>query len=220
MRNKSWLPAAVGALVSVVVPMSSAWAANLVVNGDFSAGNTGFTSDYSYSPAAYGNNGDYYVLADYNGFKDHTTGSGNFLLGDGASNPNERVWAETISTVAGAAYTFSYFHTEFNGGPNAVLAFYLDGVQTGTPVAPTNGAWNLFFVSFNSGTATSHTLAIVDQTLGYSYNDFGIDDIALRGPAVPGVPEPASWAIMLVGLGAVGAAMRRRQSVGGASAQA
>lgn len=41
----------------------------------------------------------------------------------------------------------------------------------------------------------------------YSFAVTGADAIGLR----PAVPEPASWAMMLVGFGAIGAAMRRRR---------
>jgi hypothetical protein len=34
---------------------------------------------------------------------------------------------------------------------------------------------------------------------------------ALSDPSVPGVPEPATWAMMLVGFGGIGMAMRRRR---------
>ena len=41
-----------------------------------------------------------------------------------------------------------------------------------------------------------------------------IDDFRLGAPAATGaVPEPATWAMMLVGFGAVGGALRRRQKV-------
>ena len=215
MRLKYLFAGAVGTLIAFGAPASVAYAANLVTNGDFSAGNTGFTSDYTYNPANYGNNGDYFVQSDYNGFKDHTTGTGNFLVGDGATDVGSRVWAETVSTVAGADYTFSYYHSEFNGGPNASLAFILDGVKVGPSVAPSDRTWNQFSYTFNSGGASSHNLAIVDETLGYAYNDFGLDDIALDGPAPGGVPEPSTWALMLVGFGGIGLSMRHRPKAGG-----
>lgn len=44
--------------------------------------------------------------------------------------------------------------------------------------------------------------------LSSTRNAFEIDDIAVRG-----VPEPATWAMMLVGFGALGFAMRRRRPI-------
>jgi hypothetical protein len=37
-------------------------------------------------------------------------------------------------------------------------------------------------------------------------------DASNPGNPNPGVPEPASWAMMIAGLGVVGASMRRRKS--------
>lgn len=37
----------------------------------------------------------------------------------------------------------------------------------------------------------------------------GFDDFSFQGSVVPGVPEPTSWAMMLLGFGAIGFAMRR-----------
>lgn len=202
----------ISAVLAAGLLSSEAQAANLVTNGDFTAGNTGFSSDYSYD-GPYSNNGAYYLLSDVNGFKDHTTGDGLFLLGDGASVADQSVWRETVSTVANADYTFSFFHSEFNNGPNAVLAFFVDGAQTGGAVAPQDRTWNQFSQSFNAGAGTTHKLEIRDLTLGYSYNDFGLDDIALQGPsAASGAPEPESWALMIVGFGLAGAFARRRRA--------
>ena len=48
---------------------------------------------------------------------------------------------------------------------------------------------------------------------GGTVNQIGFDNITL-GSATPGagaVPEPGTWAMMLIGFGAVGFAMRRRR---------
>jgi hypothetical protein len=48
-----------------------------------------------------------------------------------------------------------------------------------------------------------------------TYNRLGIDGLHLRilnmTDSTPAVPEPATWALMILGLGAVGYALRRRQ---------
>lgn len=203
---------AISTALAAVFLCSGAHAANPITNGDFEAGNTGFSSDYSYNLPNYANNGVYNLTSDVAGFKDHTSGAGLFLSADGASDPDKIVWRETVSTLANADYTFSFYHAEFNGGPNAVLAFFVDGVQAGASVAPTDRTWNQFSQVFNAGAATTLTLEIRDLTLGYAYNDFGLDDIALQGPSLAGgVPEPASWALMIGGFGLAGAAIRRRR---------
>ena len=63
-------------------------ATGLVANGDFSQGNTGFTTVYSYSsyaaPGSYGirTNSANNNSASWSACSDHTTGSGNFMWVD------------------------------------------------------------------------------------------------------------------------------------------
>jgi hypothetical protein len=42
--------------------------------------------------------------------------------------------------------------------------------------------------------------------------DNGIDNLSLIGAAPGGVPEPAAWALMIVGFGGVGGLLRRRRA--------
>jgi hypothetical protein len=79
------------------------------------------------------------------------------------------------------------------------------GDVTITPPNPGNGSWTsantngLFKVWGTAGETFSGI------TLSTDMNSFEIDNLAVHG-----VPEPASWAMMIVGFGAIGFAMRRR----------
>jgi hypothetical protein len=53
---------------------------------------------------------------------------------------------------------------------------------------------------------------IGNELSGYG-NRLVSSDVLKVGPATPAVPEPATWGMMIVGLGAVGYAMRRRAKV-------
>jgi hypothetical protein len=76
-----------------------------------------------------------------------------------------------------------------------------------------------FSTFLNQGVLTSGAAASADGGVtwvsGYACVSGGgcLSSIAvdLYGTSVGGVPEPASWALMLVGVGAVGAALRRRR---------
>jgi len=44
-------------------------------------------------------------------------------------------------------------------------------------------------------------------------DDDDYDDLIIRATVTPAVPEPATWAMMLLGFGSVGFAMRRRRYI-------
>ncbi len=61
-------------------------------------------------------------------------------------------------------------------------------------------------------------VAFEDVLLGGTYEDFDYNDLEfaftnVRGQEVPGIPEPASWALMIAGFGMVGLASRRRHAL-------
>jgi hypothetical protein len=82
-------------------------------------------------------------------------------------------------------------------------------------------SYNPAFVTANGGTAASAEAALLAGMLG-SKSYLNIHTVAFPGGEIRGflssVPEPASWLLMIVGFGAVGAALRiapktRRQIV-------
>ncbi len=212
-------------------------AANLVTNGDFEAGNTGFTSGYTYvapAPGAMFPETLYTVDTDagashpyWVSFGDHTSGSGNYLIVNGATTTGVTVWESGPIAVSSATnYFFETFAAEIccnvtYTGPNfpANLSFEivddLANVYTlgsFSTSGQTPGVWVGLSNLWNSGSASSVTLRILNSSIEFSGNDFAIDDInfSTSSKVIPGVPEPASWALMIVGLGLVGAAARRR----------
>ncbi len=167
---------------------------DLVVNGNFSAGNVGFVS--SYGPPAGGtwgplsNAGTYTISTSPNlthnnfmSFGDHTTGTGNMFVCNGSSIANTIVWTETISVIPNTNYNFSAWVASvlpnLNSGDEAQMQFSINGVLIG-PIhhAPlTGGIWSNFYVVWNSGANTSAIIRIVDQSTNSGSNDFALDDI-------------------------------------------
>jgi gliding motility-associated-like protein len=166
---------------------------NMVVNGDFELGNTGFITTYTYcntfdclNPLS--NNG-YSVGVDANFFHtsfighDHTTGSGNFMIINGA-NPSLIVWKQTINITPNTEYGFGcWINTMTFGGPSgypsAEIRFSINGTQLG-PIydAPdTVNIWDQVYITWNSGSNTTATIEIVDVLPMWNGNDFGLDDI-------------------------------------------
>jgi hypothetical protein len=89
----------------------------------------------------------------------------------------------------------------------ASLAPVPDGTYIGAPDAAFDSG------KFAKGTislAAGDTLSFKAITIPDGYTDGTLAVTSLGGP---GVPEPASWALMIAGFGLVGAAMRRRTAV-------
>jgi hypothetical protein len=169
---------------------------NLIVNGDFSNQNTGFTSSYTFYPTPYqgGHEGTYTVgtnphswNSDLISIGDHTSGTGHMLLVNGAPQPIN-VWSQTLSVQPNKSYIFSAWtiQTFFQNYP--VLQFKINGVQVGANFNVYGvSSWSQFFFTWNSGSSTTATISIADiNTIGYG-NDFAIDDISFK-LATCGVP--------------------------------
>jgi gliding motility-associated-like protein len=164
----------------------------LVANGDFSAGDTGFSTAYTLGTGGtYGalSNAETYSVtnnpnaahSNFYSFGDHTSGTGNMFVCNGSNLPNMVVWSQTITVTPNTNYNFSAWVTSVENtslGQQAQIQFSINGSLIGNVFnAPlTGGAWANFFVGWNSGTATTAVITIVDQNTTGN-NDFALDDI-------------------------------------------
>jgi len=215
-----------------VAAAAGANAQNLVVNGDFEAGNSGFTSDYAFAPASNTTEGQYTVRTDpfpWNGAfisaPDHTTGSGLMFVGNGSPVDGAVVWRSgSIGVTANTDYFFEAFvmnvccSSPFPGNTPSILEFSVAGLATESLGTATTdlalaGTWEGLSKSWNSGANTSVVLSLINRNTARGGNDFAIDDVFLGTTStVTPVPEPETYALMLLGLGAVGAMARRRKA--------
>lgn len=168
---------------------------NLIYNGDFFLGNTGFTSDYTFFvnntanvQRAYG------VGPNPNAFEvgfqncgDHTSGSGNMLIVDGSTinGGNDKVWCQTVPVTPGQNYNLSYWIQTVALPSPANIAVEINGVVLGTALAPavlcnaTATPWVERNYSWASGANTTAEICIYNRNTSSSGNDFAIDDIVL-----------------------------------------
>jgi hypothetical protein len=158
----------------------------LVVNGNFSAGNTGFSSTYGYTTTNLVPEGVYAVVTDPNPLHpafhgiDHTTGTGNFMAINGSVNPGRQIWCQTVPVNPNTDYSFSTWIATLVANSPAVLEFTINGQLLGTAItAPASlNTWEQFFNVWNSGSATSAQICIVNTNTAAGGNDFGLDDIS------------------------------------------
>lgn len=164
---------------------------NLVVNGDFSAGNTGFSSNYIYGTGGtwglLSNPGQYAISTNanltHNNFvncTDHTTGTGNYMIMNGSSVPNTNVWCQTVTVSPSTAYVFSAWFTSVVSSNPASLNFTINGNTIGSVfnLSATTCNWQNYFQVWTSGpTQTTATICITNQNIAGGGNDFAIDDI-------------------------------------------
>ena len=165
---------------------------NLVANGDFSAGNTGFTSSYTFVSGAGSLSPESVYAIDTDpfpdhpaaiSFHDHTTGSGNMMSINGASSPIS-VWCETIPVTPNTNYNFSAWAANWSsadvGAADPLLQFQINGILIGSPflISSAPGTWVNFFATWNSGVNTVANICIYDETTALSGNDFSLDDIS------------------------------------------
>ena len=177
---------------------------SLVQNGDFSQGNTSFTSGYTYTTVPpvgqpcntwgiLGCDGYYTINTNANNthsnfasFPDHTTGTGNMLIANGSQNPSLNVWCQTINVLPNTRYDFSAWVTScVSGGSTSLphLKFTINGVAISPAYTPSTiaGVWGQFAALWTSGPSTTTVdICINDSSNVVGGNDFAIDDIAFN----------------------------------------
>jgi hypothetical protein len=132
--------------------------------------------------------------------------SGTFSVG--FSPVDGRLLSQTIPTTVGATYDFSFWLRDFgvtslNSGNNFTASFGTDQVLNLTP--PSNGIFPYTFENFAvTAEATTTTIQFARPT-GFG-GEFFLDDVSVT-PA----PEPASLALLAVGLVSLTMVVRLRR---------
>ena len=126
------------------------------------------------------------------------------LIGEGMTGSISQAFATTI----GQTYNlrFWYSHNLFSGSPSAsarLLVGSLSDSFTHTGGTNANLAWQFYSNSFTADSATT-TLSFVNTAGGPNAG------VLLDAVSVMGVPEPSTWAMLILGFGLLGGAMRRR----------
>lgn len=219
---------AAAALVALSASGAVAAPVNLIFNGDFSAGNVGFASDYTYTDddpladADLWDPGNFGIDDSTDGrhplwqrIGDHTTGTGNMFMGNGDEQEGLVVWERAVSGLSlNTDYFFEGFVmnlccTDFDR-PGPQLGFYANGILLGIGATQTPGLWAGISQLWNSGGNDTVVLQLRNASTIYDGNDFALDDLYLgTESSLNPTPEPAS--ILLLGSGIAALARRRYQ---------
>lgn len=197
----------VGVLASLVTALAprAATGQNLVINGNFENGNTGFTSGYTLGDVSIP--GGYAIgtkpstapgaFADWCNCGDHTSGTGKMMIVDGATNAALPVWEETVPLAPSTEYSFSYWGAEVDHDSSSFphLSLEINGSVVGSNSIPeyspdNGGQWQNYKFTWNSGSSKSANLALYDLNTDSGWNDFALDDISFS--AVPGTAAGAA----------------------------
>lgn len=183
----------------------------LVVNGNFNSGNTGFSSTYGYVADGAGTTelnpeGKYSIVTGnasqvHGSFTGTGRGGGSFMVINGAGTANVSVWCESITVTPNTDYEFSTWISTMYATSPASLQFSFNGVNQGSINAPSvaNGTWIQFFAAWNSGSNTSVNICLINQNTATSGNDFALDDISFKA-CVPACQDTAMVVITESGI--------------------
>jgi hypothetical protein len=166
-----------------------------------------------------------------NGFFPGQTFSGTFVYdnnlipaaGSGYVNVSPSSFPDAASIPASAQFTFNFGSLTFTPtGADLFAIQYNNGAFNGFAYIDTfsfqGGTYQL---NIQGGTLSVYEVVGGQPTFNSLVNGYiNIGNAALTGKtaytpggATPAVPEPATWAMMLVGFGAIGGAMRRQRTV-------
>lgn len=175
-----------------ICPDGSTGGSNLVANGDFEAGNTGFSSGYVYTPTVLMNANNYDVRNSTNLINtqwaaiDHTFGSPSnlFAVFDGPSG--NVAYTTQVNVQPNTEYVFCAWVDNLitTGIPSVpVLEIKIGSIviESGRLLPKTPDGWQLLTYTFNTGLSISGLVDIeITDLAGSGYNDWALDDVSLR----------------------------------------
>jgi choice-of-anchor A domain-containing protein/uncharacterized repeat protein (TIGR01451 family) len=176
--------------LSASVPNSG----EFVTNGNFSAGDTGFSSDFTLTTTGQGCGNGYYGVTNnanavYNWAPNCLDPSGNIsnmmsVNNAGDNQPNKRVWYQTVTGLQpNTNYVFSFKVASLTNYNTARLYMKVNGVDISTPavISATPCTWTTLSATWNTGASTSAVINILNENGDCGGNDYAIDDISFYG---------------------------------------
>jgi hypothetical protein len=142
----------------------------------------------------------------------------------GGSSPygNFYAWLQkqasiTQTFVSTEAYDYDFsFNLEVRrnwGTQSQVVRMTFDGVTLGEFKPLASDSWKTFSTSIDNVAAGTHTIQFIGlNPLNAAGTTALLDNVVMTTTAIPTVPEPETYALLLAGLGLVGFAVRRKRN--------
>jgi hypothetical protein len=228
----------IAALVAGLAVAGGASAAtNLITNGDFSAGDTGFTHgpEYTFVPLPPGPNSEQPAGTEtitvnpidvHSSWVDLGPSANNpMLVVNGATNSGATLWEEDgITTSASGVYDFSAnvmdiccnatFGNQGNAPSDIIFQVSVNGGSfvdvasyMTTPGMPAQSG-DSGILKFITGSFNSTAGGNFDIRAINNASAPGGNDFAIDNIVVSAAPEPTTWGLMIIGVGMVGGALR------------
>ncbi|MBC7922070.1 MAG: hypothetical protein H7Z75_13395, partial [Ferruginibacter sp.] len=189
---------------------------NLTVNGDFTAGNVSFTTEYNYvtGPNSMIPEGTYTVglnpasvhpafcNMDLPPGRSPVSG-GNMLVANAATTGTRIAWGQTIPVTPYKDYVLTFYAANLAGPTNSLFfgifaGCFRTGADVSVPFQVANCVWSKYSFQLSSGNTTSLDLSIRNISAAAGGNDIAIDDIEfyecvqVSAPPFP-VAEAFTW---------------------------
>ena len=163
---------------------------NIIINGDFEAGDSDFTTDYVVGTSScFGLGfldceGTYGVIddpsdghANFSSCSD-AEGGGNMMVVNGAPSL-QQIWCQEVCVEPGATYVFSAWAASVNPSSPAQLQFAIDGGLIGNLFSLSSSTcdWEEFEAEWTSSSETTIEICVTNQNTAAGGNDFAIDGI-------------------------------------------
>lgn len=170
---------------------------------DFESAATGDSGSFSFpgvtvsSTSGFGNG--------FSGVSDTTLGNlYGYSIGGGSKWFGFPTGTATFN-FAGTTNSFGFYTTGLQTSFGTTLTVSMNGANATTFNLPVNVNGGASYFGFT--TASAFNTVTIDRP---GFDAWGIDRVSYNLGAVP---EPSTWALMILGFGAIGAAMRRRSAV-------
>ena len=191
---KTYAAAAALGLFAQATPAAAA--ENLVTNGGFETGSfSGWTVTGDHTSVSVANSG----------YSPHS-GNDFAYLGDTSDTGS---LSQQLATLAGETYALSYYLASHG---DALTSFSVD--WNGQTIAgsqltnPNSGGAYVLYSFLVTGTGLDTLTIHASDHPSY----IALDDVSVVSGINGAVPEPATWAMMLIGFGGIGLAMRRKRT--------